>query len=133
MEAFREFLFNQENYFNVWGFPTEIREAALNHDWEAVGKFIFNPATYFTWGPPKQMTDAAGDVVTFLSNPNEGNLNHLALELSAKNPISRFYMSMMYLSKINGLTKLYYPDGSLLDSIDFDRINNLNAFIYHNA
>lgn len=132
-DFFREHVFREDHAYS--GFPiNRVFGPDLMGTWAAFNKFIFDPKTYFNaWVPPHKMMEAAQDVASFLSSPNEGNLNHLALELSAKNPISRFYMSMMYLSKINGMTKLYYPDGNLLETIDFDKINKLDEFIYHNA
>src|SRR5262249_46691757 len=40
---------------------------------------------------------------------------------------------MMFLSSINGLSKIYYPDSIFLKKIKFDRIDTAKPYIYHNA
>lgn len=59
----------------------------------------------------------------FLSSPQKwlraGDRNaHLLNNVLALHPASRFMTSMAYLSGINGLSNIYYPDSSLLEMID---------------
>ena len=109
-------------------------------DWlgnlKAFEKFILDPANYKNIWLPGAMTDATQEINAFLFDRkkwSQGDFNDLILELSAKNPFIRFYMSMMYLSEINGMTRIHYPKGSLLKSIDFEKLRKSEKFIYHNA
>src|SRR6266511_5059792 len=64
----------------------------------------------------------------------EGDTKHWMRNFMAAQPATRFLTSLMYLSEINGLSRIYYPDSSFLKSIKFDRLfENDKPFIYHNA
>ena len=41
-------------------------------------------------------------------------------EFLATHPYSRFLTSLIYLSNVNGLSKVYYEDSSFLKSIKFN-------------
>ncbi|MGZ8367282.1 MAG: hypothetical protein ACXWVK_00890 [Rhodoplanes sp.] len=72
------------------------------------------------------------------SIPNAGirekDVSKLALEFSAAHPFTRFLTSMMYLSNVNGLSKMYYKNSIFLNAINFKRIKGEDKpFIFHNA
>jgi predicted acylesterase/phospholipase RssA len=49
-------------------------------------------------------------------------------------PAARFLTALIFKSKINGRTKLYYPDSSFLTDIKFERLNEPGKpYIFHNA
>jgi hypothetical protein len=55
-------------------------------------------------------------------------------QVLAVHPFSRFLTSLLYLSSVNGLSRIYYPESSLLKAIEFKNLfNHSNLFIYHNA
>jgi predicted acylesterase/phospholipase RssA len=105
-------------------------------NWKALVKFIGDPASYENLFLPRAMLDAVRETASVLTDHNkwnQGDFNHLMLELLAANPFARYFTSMMYLSEIDGLTRLYYPKSSFLKEIDFGRLSNIEPFIYHNA
>ncbi len=106
-------------------------------NWRALVKFMGDPASYDNLFLPREMLNAvreAASVLTDKSKWNQGDFNHLMLELLAANPFVRYFTSMMYLSEIDGLTRLYYPKSSFLKSINFEKLSDENKpFIYHNA
>ena len=54
-------------------------------------------------------------------------------DVLAVNPTVRFLTAMLYKSKLNGLSRLYYPDSSFLNQIKFDEVRKRAPFIYYNA
>jgi len=55
-------------------------------------------------------------------------------QVMAVNPYSRFLTSLMYLSPVNGLSRIYYPESSFLKTIEIENLyNKKELFIYHNA
>ena len=87
--------------------------------------------------PPEKMLDFVRHVFAFSIDPkrwNQGDLSKLALEFSATHPATRFLTSFMYLSNVNGLSKMYYKNSSFLKSIDFEKLKDKDKpFIFHNA
>jgi predicted acylesterase/phospholipase RssA len=65
---------------------------------------------------------------------SEGDFNRWTLnDVLAVNPAVRFFTAMLYKSKVNGLSRLYYPDSSFLNKIKFDELGKRAPFIYYNA
>jgi predicted acylesterase/phospholipase RssA len=63
-----------------------------------------------------------------------GDFNRWALnDVLAVHPVVRFLTAMIYKSKVDGLSRLYYPDSSFLNGIQFDRVRERAPFIYYNA
>ena len=52
----------------------------------------------------------------------------------APNPFVRYLTSMMYLSKVNGLSRINYPDSDFMKSINFEELKKPGKpHIFHNA
>jgi len=128
-------------------------------DWRANSKslirFLADPDTYekivapclhqnapecsqgsLAWWQSK-ISDAIEETAHFLSNRSkwtEGDFNQLVFNHGlAINPFIRFLSSMMFLSNVNGLARIHYPDSSFAKSIDFEKTNSRPPFIFHNA
>jgi predicted acylesterase/phospholipase RssA len=86
---------------------------------------------------PSKMVDFVRDAFAFSVDPkrwNQGDLSKLALEFSAAHPFSRFLTSLMYLSNVNGLSKMYYKNSTFLKAINFEKLREEDKpFIFHNA
>ena len=55
---------------------------------------------------------------------DEGDINGWILnQAMAPNPFVRNMMSMMYLSDINGLSKINYPNSEFMKRINFEKLN----------
>lgn len=111
-------------------------------DWGTIGKatmeFFLDPKSYQNLWLPDKVMNSAQQTLDFLSDRskwNEGDINNWVLNHAmAVNPFVRFWTSMMYLSNINGLSRIYYPDSSFLKAINFGRLaEDGKPFIFHNA
>lgn len=105
--------------------------------WRATSEFILNPMSYQNLWLPNEMEKVAEQYLEFCTNPdkwNQGDLNYLILESLSANPIIRYYTSMMFLSNIDGLARIYYPNSSFMKKLEFDKLNGKNKpIIFHNA
>ncbi|MGZ9081469.1 MAG: patatin-like phospholipase family protein [Rhodoplanes sp.] len=103
----------------------------------ASAEFLADIESYRNIVLPGKMFDFVRDALAFSVNPkrwNQGDVSKLALEFSAAHPFTRFLTSMMYLSNVNGLSKMYYKNSTFLNAIDFKRIKGEDKpFIFHNA
>jgi hypothetical protein len=55
-------------------------------------------------------------------------------QVLAPNPYVRYLTSLMYLSGVNGLSRINYPDSSFMKSIKFDKLlGHDKPLIFHNA
>ena len=79
-----------------------------------------------------KFSDALRETALFMTDCSkwtEGDLNQLLFNHGlAINPFSRFIISMMFLSNMNGLARIYYPDSSFINGIDFKKIGNRPSF-----
>jgi hypothetical protein len=66
---------------------------------------------------------------------DEGDINGWILnQVMAPNPFVRNMMSMMYLSNVNGLSRINYPKSEFMKRINFERLKNADMpAIVHNA
>jgi hypothetical protein len=94
-----------------------------------------DPQTYWNvFNVFNELPSVAQGWAKFLMTPmmwrSEGDRNaHVLNNILAVHPVSRFMTSMAYLSGINGMSNIYYPDSSFLDSIDLgklDLVDDLN-------
>ncbi|OIQ97863.1 patatin-like phospholipase [mine drainage metagenome] len=105
---------------------------------QRVVSFILDPRSYQNLVLPDKIAEAAEVTLSLLSDPrkwNQADLNDWMLnQVLAVNPISRFMTSLMYLSKNNGLSRIYYPDSAFLRQLNFENLyKESKPFIYHNA
>jgi len=122
-------------------------------DWrnniKALNKFVTDSENYkdFLWDPYRMM-DVFQDSMESLFNQlpdsgknkkfkrmDEGDLNRWVLnQAMAPNPLVRYLTSMMYLSNINGLSRINYPDSEFMKGIDFEALKGPGKpDIFHNA
>jgi predicted acylesterase/phospholipase RssA len=108
----------------------------LQDNADALVRYLCDPASYRNLVLPGAAFGAVQrnwEFVSHASRWSPGDLNALVLENLAVNPIARYLVSMMYLSEVTGLTKIYYPDSSFLRHIDFKKLKTVEPFLYHNA
>lgn len=109
----------------------------LQRNTRALIQFLCDPDSYRNLVLPAHMLDTMRRNVEFLQDPklwNQGDFNTLVLENMAANPVSRFLTSLIFLSNVNGLSRIYYPGSSFLASIDFKKLSEPDQpFMYHNA
>jgi predicted acylesterase/phospholipase RssA len=100
-------------------------------------EFLLDVNNYRNIVLPGRIMGVVKDSFAFVGDTkrwNEGDFNKFLLEFLAAHPYSRFLTSLMYLSKVNGLSKIYYEDSSFLKSINFDALSKPGKpFIFHNA
>ncbi|NOJ44652.1 patatin-like phospholipase family protein [Bradyrhizobium australiense] len=120
-------------------------------DWrsniKALNNFVTDPDNYkdFLWDPYKMM-DVFQDSMQLVSNQlprkkkkfkklDEGDFNRWILnQAMAPNPFVRYFTSMMYLSNVNGLSRINYPESEFMKGIDFDELEKQEKpAIFHNA
>jgi predicted acylesterase/phospholipase RssA len=105
---------------------------------KAVFEFWRDPKTYQNLWLPDQIMKAAQDSIKFMSDRslwNEGDFNRFILNsVLAPNPFVRYWMSMMYLSNVSGLSRIHYPESSFMKAIKFENLYGPDKpFIFHNA
>ena len=111
----------------------------LSHCTDALTAFIGNPANYHDLVPPQRDIERSlQQTFAFLTNPRmwtEGDFNEWALNnVMAVNPVIRFLTSLMYLSEIKGLSRIYYANSNFLKTIKFELLKQkTDTWIYHNA
>jgi predicted acylesterase/phospholipase RssA len=136
-EFFKNNVFRSDESYK--GFPVN---SVFGPDWkantEAMWKFLWSPDSYKnSLVSPDELMESMRRTWAFWTGGakfSQGDFNHWMLnDVLAVNPLTRFSTSMMYLSDMNGLSKIYYPDSSFLKSIKFDNLPKLENFIYHNA
>ncbi len=120
-------------------------------DWrnniDALNKFVADPKNYrdFQWQPynwfdwAQQSWAIVADYMPRGEKPpkqlTEGDFNRWILnQVMAPNPFIRYLTSMMYLSNVNGLSKINYPDSDFMKDIEFGKLYGPDKpFIFHNA
>jgi predicted acylesterase/phospholipase RssA len=112
-------------------------------DWSAnigaLSAFLGNPATYRDLLlPQRNIAESIQQTIAFMTNPRdwtEGDFNQWTLNnVMAVNPLTRFLTSMMFLSNVTGLSRIYYPGSNFLKAIDFDKLKTkTHTSIFHNA
>jgi predicted acylesterase/phospholipase RssA len=107
---------------------------------QALTEFVFKqfPADWQKlWPSPREITESFVQTSSFLTDISkwtEGDFNHWVLNnVLAVNPLIRFLTSLMYLSNVNGLSRIYYPHSTFLKMIDFKKLSANKSYIYHNA
>src|SRR5919109_59428 len=104
----------------------------------ALRKFFLSIDTYDKLWLPQEFLEVMGKSIRFLCDPgkwnNEGDRNQLCLDIMSVNPFMRFLVSMLYLSEVPGLARIYYPESNLIKAINIEKLRGRDKpFIYHNA
>jgi len=111
-------------------------------DWlgntEAFWNFVGDIRNYKDIWLPHKIMDAFGESMSIFSDPrkwNRGDFNGWILnQVLAPNPYARYLASLMYLSGVNGLSRINYPDSSFMQSIKFEKLFGPGKpLIFHNA
>jgi predicted acylesterase/phospholipase RssA len=130
---FREHVFRDDASYAH--FPIN---AVFGPDWvgntDALLKFLSSPASYPSLTETLQSIRQAFSFVS-PETWTRGDFNHWMLNsVLAVNPLSRFLTSIMYLSEIDGMSKIYYPNSTLMNSIDITGLfQERKPYLYHNA
>ena len=116
--------------------------AAFAPDFEAAASnaldFTLDSKNYQNLVIPEAIKDASETIMEFMGDPSKwtpANFNHLMLnQVMAVNPMTRFMTSWMYLSKTNGLSRIWYPDSPIVKEINFANLSKPDRpVLYHNA
>jgi len=115
---------------------------AFGPDWfgnmRALMTYVSDHRSYENLWLPDQIIESYKGTLALLLDPhkwNEGDINQWFLNHAlAPNPFVRHLTSLMYLSNVTGLSRIYYPDSTFLKRIDFGRLNEASRpTIIHNA
>jgi predicted acylesterase/phospholipase RssA len=124
-EAIIDFLLEPKNYRNAF-LPKEIMKSWL-YTMSAIRQSATNRRRY-------RFGDREVEEFEEFREFSEGDFNRWILNhVLAVNPAVRFLTAMMYKAKVDGLSRLYYPDSRFLNSINFAKLAEAKPFIYHNA
>ena len=101
-------------------------------------KYVSDIENYKGLWQPHKMMSALAETASLFSDPKkweEGNINGWILnQVMAPNPFVRNLMSMMYLSDVNGLSKINYPKSEFMKRINFEKLKEAEIpTIVHNA
>jgi predicted acylesterase/phospholipase RssA len=143
LEATQEFfrnVFRDDESFR--SFPTN---TIFSPDWfgylDAMQDFLCEPQNYRNAFVPRKMMESFLYTLSGLRDRknwkhfSEGDFNRWTLNhVLAVHPVSRFLTALIFKSKINGRTKLHYPDSKFLTDIKFERLYERGKpYIFHNA
>ena len=139
LEFFRN-VFREDESFR--SFPTN---TIFSPDWfgylDAMQDFLCEPQNYRNAFVPRKMMESFLYTLSGLRDRknwrhfSEGDFNRWTLNhVLAVHPVSRFLTALIFKSKINGRTKLHYPDSKFLTDIKFERLYEPGKpYIFHNA
>jgi predicted acylesterase/phospholipase RssA len=145
-EFFRDGVFRDDEGYKRFPINT-VFGADWNANIKAFQDFVTDPKSYsdFRWQPYKMMEQIQGTMSAWFNRLprgeepfkewREGDINNWILnEVLAPNPFVRYLTSLMYLSKVNGLSRINYPDSEFMKSINFGELKkDRMPHIYHNA
>jgi predicted acylesterase/phospholipase RssA len=145
-QFFRDGVFRDDESYKRFPINT-----VFGPDWrsniEAFNNFVTEPDNYndFRWQPYRMM-DYVQESMSILFDHlpgrdkpfkkwDEGDFNRWILnQVMAPNPFVRYLTSMMYLSNVNGLSRINYPDSEFMKKINFEKLlKKEDTFIFHNA
>ena len=137
-QFFKDHVFRDDESYSR--FPIN---AVFGTDWfgntKALMDFVINIHNLEGVLLPHRMMRAFGETMLMLSDPKQkwdlGDINGWILNQAlAPNPFVRYLASLMYLSDVNGLSKINYPDSSFMERIKFERLfGDGKPLIFHNA
>src|ERR1700737_2561646 len=145
-QFFRDGVFRDDESYKRFPINT-----VFGPDWrsniEAFNNFVTEPDNYndFRWQPYRMM-DYVQESMSILFDHlpgrdkpfkkwDEGDFNRWILnQVMAPNPFVRYLTAMMYLSNVNGLSRINYPDSEFMKKINFEKLlKKEDTFIFHNA
>jgi predicted acylesterase/phospholipase RssA len=138
LKFFKDHVFRDDESYER--FPIN---SVFGTDWlgntQAYWDFVSDVRTYKDiWLPPHRYVEAFCESMSMLADPRKwtkGDFNAWILnQVLAPNPYARYLTSLMYLSSVNGLSRINYPDSSFMQSIDFKKLFRPGMpLIFHNA
>jgi len=147
-QFFRDGVFRDDESYKRFPINT-----VFGPDWrsniKALNNFVTDSDNYkdFLWDPYRMM-DVFQDSMKMLFDQlpdrdqkkkftklDEGDFNRWILnQAMATNPFVRYLTSMMYLSNVNGLSRINYPDSEFMKGINFEELKKPEKpHIFHNA
>jgi len=148
-QFFRDGVFRDDESYKRFPINT-----VFGPDWssniDALNDFVADPDNYrdFRWQPYRMM-DYVQESMSILFDHlpsrdkplkkwREGDVNRWILnQVMAPNPFVRYLTSMMYLSNVNGLSRINYPDSGFMKKINFENLlekeGETKPSIFHNA
>jgi predicted acylesterase/phospholipase RssA len=147
-QFFRDGVFRDDESYKRFPINT-----VFGPDWrsniKALNNFVTDRDNYkdFLWDPYRMM-DVFQDNMKMLFDQlpdrdqkkkftklDEGDFNRWILnQAMATNPFVRYLTSMMYLSNVNGLSRINYPDSEFMKGINFEELKKPEKpHIFHNA
>jgi predicted acylesterase/phospholipase RssA len=137
LQFFKDHVFRDDESYER--FPIN---SVFGPDWfanaEALENFVFHIRNYEGLWLPYKIFGAFEETISMLYDPekwNRGDFNSWILNQAlAPNPFVRYLTSLMFLSSVNGLSKINYPDSSFMKRIKFERLFHQDMpLIFHNA
>jgi len=100
--------------------------------------FVCDVRNYKDVWLPRRFMEAFVQSMSMLFDPQKWNLGDfnagILNQVLAPNPYVRYLTSLMYLSGVNGLSRINYPDSSFMRSIKFEKLFRPGMpLIFHNA
>jgi predicted acylesterase/phospholipase RssA len=136
-EFFKDHVFRDDESYKR--FPIN---SVFGTDWfsntKSLMKYVSDMENYEAVWQPHAMMNAFAETMSMFSDPkkkwDEGDINGWILnQVMAPNPFVRNMISMMYLSDVNGLSRINYPKSEFMKRINFDHLNKVERHIFHNA
>jgi predicted acylesterase/phospholipase RssA len=139
---FRDRVFRDDRSYARFPINTVFGPDVLSNT-RALLQFLVDHESYRELWLPKDLAKATTGMFAFLANPanwydlrgwTNGDFNQRMLESMSAHPWTRFLTSMMYLSRINGLSRIHYPGSPFLASLRFGELEkDGKPLVYHNA
>src|SRR6476660_9951363 len=137
-QFFKDHVFRDDESYER--FPVN---SVFGTDWssntQALMKYVSDIDNYTGLWQPHKMMRAFAETVSMFSDPkkkwDEGDINGWILnQVMAPNPFVRNLASMMYLSGVNGLSRINYPKSEFMKRINFEQLKKAEMpTIVHNA
>ena len=101
-------------------------------------EFMADPNTYADLVLPDKIAEALEITWGLFTDPkrwNQAEINSWLLnQVLAVNPMARLMTSSIYLTKNNGMSRIFYPESPVLKQLNFENLYKASKpFIYHNA
>ena len=136
-QFFKNYIFRDDESYER--FPIN---SVFGPDWfgntQALLSYVSNIENYKGLWQQQKIMNAFSEILALSTNPTrweQGNINGCILnQVMAPNPFVRNLASMMYLSDVNGLSKINYPKSEFMQRINFKALEKKeNLHIFHNA
>jgi predicted acylesterase/phospholipase RssA len=137
LNFFKNYIFRDDESYER--FPIN---SVFGPDWfgnaTVLMKYVSDIENYKGLWQQQKIMSALAETASLFSDPKKweaGNFNGWILnQVLAPNPFVRNLTSMMYLSGVNGLSKINYPESSFMKQIQFKKLFGPGMpLIFHNA